>query len=584
MTEPSIEQMAIIQSPLVPMSIVACAGSGKTFTAVRRMASMRQQLGDARGRIALLSFSNVAVETFKREYTNLSAHLPVGARREGVAIDTLDAFFVSNVLRAHGHRTMRCDQAPFLLTGNEPFLANREFTFWTKTAGGDPRPVRPTEIGKVSVNIANGRPVFHYRTDRGVIPINNGVQVAANLAAHGGYTHELARYWSLNVLKQQPAILTALVRRYPYLLIDEAQDIGTLHQALIELLIAAGANVTLIGDPNQGIYEFMGATGQFLVDYGKRVGVATASLTTNYRSVPRILGRANALSERLDNPHRAAPDSHHGAFFTSYKDGEEERLITAFHTRTEAATLCPSRSAVLCRAGADVRRLKGSDGAQGAGAVKLLAQAATLRDGKSDYSGAFRLVVGAFMSLLAKPPKCLAARLMHPALCAEDKELRRKIWAFTRSADHGLPDASLAAKSLWHPPMVERLRSLLTRVAAEHQLTAVHTLGSRLSTRDLLDMPLIEPRHLLAAEPKRIRIDTVHQAKGESLDAVLYLASKQHASALLSGVDSELGRVGYVAITRARNLFWLAVPANSIKALRPALLARGFQEMDGLAP
>ncbi|UUS13712.1 UvrD-helicase domain-containing protein [Stenotrophomonas sp. CD2] len=228
--------------------------------------------------------------------------------------------------------------------------------------------------------------------------------MAARLAAHGGYTHELARYWSLEVLKQQPAILAALVRRYPYLLVDEAQDIGTLHQALIERLIAAGANVTLIGDPNQGIYEFMGATGQFLVDYGKRAGVATASLTTNYRSVPEILDRANALSERQDNPHRDAPDSHHGAYFTSYKDADEERLIAAFHTRIEAAALCASRSAVLCRAGADVRRLNGSDGAPGVGAVKLLAQAATLRDGKSDYNGAFKLVVGALMSLLDNPP------------------------------------------------------------------------------------------------------------------------------------------------------------------------------------
>ncbi|MGL3429695.1 3'-5' exonuclease, partial [Salmonella enterica] len=79
----------------------------------------------------------------------------------------------------------------------------------------------------------------------------------------------------------------------------------------------------------------------------------------------------------------------------------------------------------------------------------------------------------------------------------------------------------------------------------------------------------------------RIRIDTVHQAKGESLDAVLYLTNKEHVSALLTGVDSEVGRIGYVAVTRARNLLWLGVPANALKELRPSLLARGFQEIDG---
>jgi len=77
----------------------------------------------------------------------------------------------------------------------------------------------------------------------------------------------------------------------------------------------------------------------------------------------------------------------------------------------------------------------------------------------------------------------------------------------------------------------------------------------------------------------RIRVDTVHQAKGESLDAVLYLANREHATELLAGVTTEVGRIGYVAVTRARNLLWLGVPANALGDLRPALAARGFQEL-----
>ncbi|EPK8416803.1 TPA: 3'-5' exonuclease [Klebsiella pneumoniae] len=84
-------------------------------------------------------------------------------------------------------------------------------------------------------------------------------------------------------------------------------------------------------------------------------------------------------------------------------------------------------------------------------------------------------------------------------------------------------------------------------------------------------------------ESPRIRIDTVHQAKGESLDAVLYLTNREHVGALLAGVDTEVGRIGYVAVTRARNLLWLGVPANALKELRPALIARGFQEIDRLS-
>jgi ATP-dependent exoDNAse (exonuclease V) beta subunit len=60
---------------------------------------------------------------------------------------------------------------------------------------------------------------------------------------------------------------------------------------------------------------------------------------------------------------------------------------------------------------------------------------------------------------------------------------------------------------------------------------------------------------------------------------VLYLATKEHVAALLDGVNSEVGRIGYVAVTRARNLLWLGVPANALKELQPALLAYGFQEL-----
>lgn len=83
---------------------------------------------------------------------------------------------------------------------------------------------------------------------------------------------------------------------------------------------------------------------------------------------------------------------------------------------------------------------------------------------------------------------------------------------------------------------------------------------------------------LAVAHGARIRVDTVHQVKGESLDAVLYLAAKEHVAALLAGVSTEVGRIGYVAITRAKNLVWLAVPASALAELRPALVASGFQE------
>ena len=151
MTELSAEQLAIINAPLVPMSIIACAGSGKTRTAVRRLAEIRKRLSDERGRIALLSFSNVAVETFRQVYQSLAQDTYPNIGRDHVEIDTLDGFITSNILHSHAHRTMGATQAAFLVTGSEQFLNG--FTFKTNTY--------PLSITKMQIGMREGTVYFY---------------------------------------------------------------------------------------------------------------------------------------------------------------------------------------------------------------------------------------------------------------------------------------------------------------------------------------------------------------------------------------------------------------------------------------
>ena len=75
-----------------------------------------------------------------------------------------------------------------------------------------------------------------------------------------------------------------------------------------------------------------------------------------------------------------------------------------------------------------------------------------------------------------------------------------------------------------------------------------------------------------------LRVETVHQVKGESIDAVLYIATNANISALLTGTATEEGRIGYVALTRAKNLFWLAVPNSCLGTMRAELIKAGFTE------
>lgn len=571
MNKLSPEQIAVIGASLEPLSVVACAGSGKTRTAVHRLAEIRKRLGRQRGRVALLSFSNVAVNTFRADYQALVQTLPTDSGRDRVEIDTLDGFITSNVLRPHAYRSMNATKAAFLVMGGEPFLDG--FKFKTNTY--------PLPITEMQVGVRNGRSYFYYRNNDQTVELDTAYAtgIVKRLGAAGAYTHSLGRYWCFRTLQEQQGVLRALSRRYPHILIDESQDIGTLHQAILERLIGAGSTISLIGDPNQGIYEFAGANGRFLAEYGERGGVSSCELSRNYRSVPAIVAVANKLSGRTDDVERDEPETPNGAFFIPYKTSEREQLVTAFQAAVLAADLKVECSAVLCRGRDLADKLAGKETPAGQGVVKDFAQAAILRDKRQDYLGAFKAVVACVIRLLANPPIGMAAKITQPARYPEFRPLRCLLWGFARNAATGLPAATLVADAEWHPHLLARTKSLLALLEKELDLAPTDNLGNKLAKRGLPSAPLMADDDLAAVEGSRIRVDTVHQAKGESLDAVLYMATKDQVAELLAGVDTEVGRIGYVAVTRARNLLWLGVPANAIEELRPALLARGFQEV-----
>lgn len=182
--------------------------------------------------------------------------------RDRVEIDTLDGFITSTILRPHGHRTMGASQTAYLVTGGEAFLGG--FTFKTKAY--------PMPITELHVAIIEGEECFYYRYNDTLelVPDAMARDLIGRLGKTGAYTHDLGRYWAYRVLKEHPELLKVVARRYPYVLIDEAQDIGSVHQAILQLLIDAGVCVTLIGDPSQGIYEFAGARRKFLSEYHTR--------------------------------------------------------------------------------------------------------------------------------------------------------------------------------------------------------------------------------------------------------------------------------------------------------------------------
>lgn len=565
----SSKQRQIVELPLAQVCCTACAGSGKTRTAVHRLWEVRQKLQDRHGIVALLSFSNVAVETFRKDYYALS-ETRGGPHASGVEISTVDAFITANILRPHAHRTMGAARTAYLVHGREPFLAN-----YKVSDGQQPHSIANLNIRRVG-NSFTYSAAFGYGNR--AIDEAEAEKAIAKFGKTGAYTHTHGRYWAIRTLNDQPFVLRALARRYPHIIVDEAQDIGAEHEVILEALRHAGVQISLIGDVNQGIFEFAGADGKYLARFAGNAGVVSHELTENYRSVPGIVAVANKLTGRTDVAMRAKPPQLSGAFIIPYKDNERDALRAAFHGLIGQANITVDRAAIICRGTETVAAWRGPAETQGQGTMRSFVEACIERDRHGDLRRAFEQVCHGVVALLAPDHGNLLSLMSLSTASPAMRRAKHLIWAFMRDPAAGLPSSELPTAKEWHPALLARVKILLGKLESECELKSITTIGNKLANKKLTDSPL----HLAVAGqtgalPKS-RVSTVHQVKGESIDAVMYVATKRNVRDLLDGTSSEDGRIGYVALTRACGLFLLAVPEDALQDFEAELTEKGFSK------
>lgn len=111
-------------------------------------------------------------------------------------------------------------------------------------------------------------------------------------------------YLTLELLQARPNVLADLQARYRFLLVDEFQDTNPMQAALVDLLAGKSQNVMVVGDDDQSIYGWRGATLANILDFKTRYPAAREiTLTENYRSTQQILDSAYRLIQH-NNPNR----------------------------------------------------------------------------------------------------------------------------------------------------------------------------------------------------------------------------------------------------------------------------------------
>ncbi len=167
---------------------------------------------------------------------------------------------------------------------------------------------------------------------------------------------------TVDLLEADPTTAETVRARYGWFSVDEYQDTNPLQQRLLELWLGDRDDLCVVGDEDQTIYTFAGATSRFLTGFADRFPAARqVTLERNYRSSPEVLALANRLLAAEGRRKRLVATQPSGPkpAIRRCADGEAElTLLVATIRRLVRDGVPPAEIAVLVRINAQVPPLE----------------------------------------------------------------------------------------------------------------------------------------------------------------------------------------------------------------------------------
>lgn len=167
---------------------------------------------------------------------------------------------------------------------------------------------------------------------------------------------------TVELLETDEAARTVVMARKTWFSVDEYQDTNPLQQRLLELWTGARDDVCVVGDEDQTIYSFTGATSDFLTGFVARYPAAkVVTLSQNYRSSPQILEVANRLIATSGRSKRLVATEPAGPVPTIHRfpgaAAESAAMVAGIRRLTGAGT-DPGEIAVLVRTNAQLEPIE----------------------------------------------------------------------------------------------------------------------------------------------------------------------------------------------------------------------------------
>ncbi len=285
-----------------PLLIVAGAGSGKTRVLTHRIAHLLATRRARPGEILAITFTNKAAGEMRERVAAL-----VGPSARHMWVSTFHSACVRILRAEHGHLGLRSTFSIYDAADSQ-----RLMTLVCRQLDLDPKKFNPRAFSHKVSDLKNE--LVDPEDFAARVSENNPFEVALR-DAYRMYQRRLREANALdfddlimttvNLLQAFPAVAEHYHRRFRHVLVDEYQDTNHAQYVLVRELVGTGddgvppAELTVVGDSDQSIYAFRGATirniEEFEQDYPH---ASTILLEQNYRSTQNILTAANAVIAR----------------------------------------------------------------------------------------------------------------------------------------------------------------------------------------------------------------------------------------------------------------------------------------------
>lgn len=553
--------------------LTACPGSGKTTSIVKKLRVVSQYCAERYGKhtgFACLSFTNKACAELKQKYREMHDEKLTFPNE----VLTIDSFIMQYVVLPFWYLCDACKKKPIVV--NEEDILDHIYYNNVQIAGKWQRyPVM--ELRQYSKIMYSKKPSI-VSIDKAAFKWNHKVVTDANEKSYcraailyrlskGYVTSSDALWMACYILKHHQEVSRALISRFPYIIVDEAQDNSELHFEFFNLLKSAGLqNLEYVGDVCQSIYGFNNARPELLQAMMAEQGWNVLPMSECRRSNQRIIDLYSKLKSS-DVPtitSHGVIDKGIPIVVYKYDEGNVRDIIRDFYQVCDDNEL--SKRIILARGVNKCKTLAGVkdvDFKYWKSNLPYLLIDAVFALEASDMDYAFRKIRLVLSRLIAKDSPDAKRQFIHEI--EHNKDWNAKIFRFLKQ----IPSFSLSFKE-WSEQTCVLLHDFWELDEQPMFVPYQRQVGYKM--KEMENVP-VERFHQSRDEGSDYHksIDTIHAVKGATLDAVLLFLSANSKGQGISLNDfprrsvrymTESQRMIYVACSRAVNFLALAVPKS----------------------